>query len=125
MKTKHLIAIAALTLAISNTAFGQWHPEIDRVKNAKPKTQSIELPRDVATGQATGKRQHKPYAKFANGLVLNEPVKEVVAGQNSGGTITNQRSKQSGSQNKNYRKGGVTHEDSWNYPAQRKPRNRK
>ncbi|MBX7170487.1 MAG: hypothetical protein K1X72_05975 [Pyrinomonadaceae bacterium] len=43
-KTLFAIIIAMLGLVMANSAFGQWHPEIDRVKS----------PRDVASGQATG-----------------------------------------------------------------------
>jgi len=173
MNIKNYIAIATATVALTVTAFGQWHPEIDKVKTRRPQSQSIKSardvasgqatgrrkapsarqdklgnfeiqdiksprdsqtgqatgnqrtsqpkqdklgnfdiqifkaerdaasgqatgitsPRDVASGQATGKRQHKPY----NALVNNEVIKEAHTKQlqpgNSGGTITNQRSR--------------------------------
>lgn len=59
MQTKNLFALATLTVALTSTAFGQWHPDIDKVKGRK--------------GKAT----------------------QVQPGQNSGGTISNQRRKPS------------------------------
>jgi hypothetical protein len=145
MQIKHFIAIATATVAFTVTAFGQGHPDIDKVKVRKAKTQSIQSPRDVASGQATGKRkalrskaatqdklgnfeiqdinsprdpqtgqatgitsprdaasgqatgkrQHKPIAKRPGFMDYNDDLtmNGVVAGQNSGGTITNQRSR--------------------------------
>lgn len=145
MTIKNYLAIAiatvALTAILTSTGFAQWHPEIDKVKGRRPNTQSIQSPRDVASGQATGKRkaargtqgklgnfeiqdlksprdpqtgqatgitsprdtasglatgrrQHKP---FRQALVTNEVIKEARTKQlqpgNSGGTITNQRSR--------------------------------
>lgn len=53
-----VIAIMSLIVVLTGNAFGQWHPDIDRVKGKTPvKTKSIKSPRDVATGQATGKRK--------------------------------------------------------------------
>ena len=62
MNIKNYIAIATATVALTVTAFGQWHPEIDKVKTRRPQTQSIKSPRDVASGQATGRRK-APSAK--------------------------------------------------------------
>lgn len=140
MQTKNLFAIATLTAALTSTVFGQWNPDIDKVKGGKPNVQTIKSPRDmatgqatgkrkvaraaqdklgnfeiqdvksprdtasgqatgitsprdVATGQATGKRQHKPL-KRQNGFMDytdDAAMTQVQAGQNSGGTITNQR----------------------------------
>lgn len=54
----------------------------------------ITSPRDAASGLPTGKRQHKP---FRQALVNNEVIKDANMQQlqpgNSGGTITNQRSR--------------------------------
>lgn len=131
MNIKNYLAIATATVALTVTAFGQWHPEIDKVKTRRPQTQSIQSPRDVAsgqatgrrkapsarqdklgnfeiqdlksprdsqTGQATGKRQHKPITKRPGFMDYTDDAcstcdGKVVAGQNSGGTITNQRSR--------------------------------
>ena len=147
-KTLFAIIIAMLGLVMANSAFGQWHPEIDRVKsprdvasgqatgiksprdvasgqvksqiNAKTqkpnagfmdytddacsvcdgkiKATAIKSPRDMATGQATGKRQHEPIQaqdKLGNFEIqdLKATPKQVQPGQNSGGTISNQRTK--------------------------------
>ncbi|MBS1808359.1 MAG: hypothetical protein JST84_09220 [Acidobacteria bacterium] len=180
MQIKNHFAIATVTLALTGaltaTAFGQWHPEIDKVKARKANVQSIKSPRDVATGQATGrrkaprprpaaqdklgnfeiqdiksprdaasgqatgitsprdvasgqatgKRQHKPITKRPGFMDYTDDsaMPNVVAGQNSGGTITNQRRKQSGPKGKAYLDGGVTHEDTWDQQA-RKPVARK
>ena len=191
MNIKNYIAIATVTAAFTVSAFAQWHPEIDKVKGRNPRTQSIQSPRDVAsgqatgrrkaprarqdklgnfeiqdlksprdpqtgqasgrtvpprtaqdklgnfeiqdiksprdsqTGQATGKRQHKPLPKRPGFMDYTDDScstcdGKVVAGQNSGGTITNQRRKQNAN---GYRNGGVTHEDNWektNRPAVRR-----
>ncbi len=177
MQIKNHFAIATVTLALTGaltaTAFGQWHPEIDKVKARKARAQSIQSPRDVASGQATGKRkapraeqnklgnfeiqdlksprdlqtgqatgitsprdsasglptgkrQHKPIAKRPGFMDYTDDsaMPNVVAGQNSGGTITNQRRKPSGPKGKAYPNGGVTHEDTWDQQA-RKPLARK
>lgn len=192
MNIKNYIAIATVTAAFTVSAFAQWHPEIDKVKGRNPRTQSIESPRDVASGQATGKRkaprtnqdklgnfeiqdiksprdsqtgqatgrrkapsakqdklgnfeiqdlksprdpqtgqatninsprdvasgqatgkrQHKPITKRPGFMDYTDDaaMTNVVAGQNSGGTITNQRRKQNAN---GFRKGGITHEDNW------------
>lgn len=57
MNLKNYIAIATVTAAFTVSAFAQWHPEIDKAKGRNPRTQSIVSPRDVASGQATGKRK--------------------------------------------------------------------
>ena len=66
MQKKNLFAIAILTLILISTAFGQGN------RNARNRAQSIQSPRDVASGQATGKRKVKPsttnnaHDKYAN-----------------------------------------------------------
>ncbi|MBL8205772.1 MAG: hypothetical protein JNM09_16175 [Blastocatellia bacterium] len=57
MTIKNYIAIATTIAAFTITSFAQWHPEIDKVKGRKVQTQSIQSPRDVASGQATGRRK--------------------------------------------------------------------
>jgi hypothetical protein len=110
MTIKNYLAIAiatvALTATLTSTGFAQWHPEIDKVKTRRPQTQSIQSPRDVASGQATGKRQHKPITKRPGFMDYTDDstVNGVVAGQNSGGTITNQRRQ---------RPSGITADDYW------------
>ncbi len=98
MKTKFSIfAIAVLTMAISSTAFGQWHPEIDKVKNAKIKTQSIKSPRDVASGQATGRRKAPRTAQDKLGNFEIQDIKsprDVASGQAT--SITSPRDAASG-----------------------------
>lgn len=159
MTSKNYIAIAIATAAFAVTAFGQWHPEIDKVKGRKGQTQTITSPRDAASGQATGrrkapsakqdklgnfeiqdlksprdsqtgqatgnrkaprtpngallefqipekvaqggsasgqatgKRQHKPYKALVNNEVIEEARTKQLQPGNSGGTITNQRSR--------------------------------
>ncbi|MFN7931447.1 MAG: hypothetical protein U0Y68_26665 [Blastocatellia bacterium] len=154
MNSKNYIAIAIATLAFTVTAFAQWHPEIDKVKGRTSHTQSITSPRDVASGQATGRRKapRRTQDKLGNfeiqGIksprdaasgqatgrrkapntaqdklgnfeiqgvksprdVASGQATGVVAGQNSGGTITNQRRNRPV---RGYIDGGVTHEDTW------------
>lgn len=134
MKTQNLFAIATLTMALTGTVFGQSPPEIDKVKPRKPNVQSIKSPRDtasgqatgitsprdVASGQATGKRQHKPIARQAGFMDFNNDATttQIQPGQNSDGTLTNQRRRQPV---KGYANGGVGHEDTWdNRTAKRK-----
>lgn len=115
-------AILTLTSALTTTAFGQWHPEIDKVKGRTSRTQSIQSPRDVASGQATGRRRAPSRTQDKLGNFEIQGIKSprdaasgqatgIVAGQNSGGTITNQRRKRP---MRGYIDGGVTHEDTWN-----------
>jgi hypothetical protein len=131
MTIKHYLAIATVSLSLTATAFGQGNLDIDKLPARKARRQSIQSPRDAASGQATGivsprdpasglptgKRQHKPIAKRP-GIMNNigdASTNGVVAGQNSGGTITNQRRK---------RPSGITADDYWEQ-KRRTPRKRK
>jgi hypothetical protein len=127
MTIKHYLAIATVSLSLTATAFGQGNLDIDKLPARKARRQSIQSPRDAASGQATGivsprdpasglptgKRQHKPLAKRP--VTTDATVNGVVAGQNSGGTITNQRRK---------RPSGITADDYWEQ-KRRTPRKRK
>ena len=72
MLKKNLFAIAIIMLGLGITsAFGQWHPEIDRVKSprdvASGQATGIKSPRDVATGQVKSQsnaKTRKPNAGF-------------------------------------------------------------
>ncbi|HEX4951617.1 MAG TPA: hypothetical protein VFZ34_33475 [Blastocatellia bacterium] len=97
MQTKHFIAIATLTAALTSTAFGQWHPEIDKVKTRRPQTQSIQSPRDVASGQATGRRKAPRAAQDKLGNFEIQDIKsprDTASGQATG--ITSPRDVASG-----------------------------
>jgi hypothetical protein len=49
------IIITGLGLFLTSNAFGQWHPEIDRINSPKDlATGQIKSPRDSASGQSSG-----------------------------------------------------------------------
>ena len=88
--------ILSLVLVFTSNAFGQWHPEIDRIKSPRDvATGQIKSPRDVASGQATGKAQKSssriqpPQPKGMNKADLTEQLsikspRDVASGQATG-----------------------------------------
>lgn len=87
MQTKHFIAIATLITALTSTAFGQGHLEIDKVKTRKAKTQSITSPRDAASGLPTGRRngQRATQDKLGNFEIQDiKSPRDTASGQSTG-----------------------------------------
>jgi hypothetical protein len=66
-KNLFAIMIASFVLVLTGSAFGQWHPEIDKIKSPRDvATGQIKSPRDVSSGQASGLMTETTIPAFGN-----------------------------------------------------------
>ena len=89
------IIIVSLGLVFTTNDFGQWHPEIDRIKSPRdvatgqvksPRdiATGIKSPRDIASGQATGiKSNAKTTGKMFSGLITEITFPKQIKQKNS------------------------------------------
>lgn len=72
MQTKNLFALATLTMILTGAAFGQWHPDIDKVKVRKGKATQVQPGQN--SGGTISHQRRKPAMPKAHDKYANQEV---------------------------------------------------